>query len=782
MVQAGHLSGRIPFFPAPCHNFWGESNSPGGLVRESEDKPALEDPLSQGTQPKYIFSADETSLRSKKKRKDIEGIEDEEDEDDTTSERKKNSGRRKIDIEYIQDKSKRHITFSKRKAGIMKKAYELATLTGTQLLLLVVSETGIVYTFTTPNLQPIVSDDPGKSLISSCLNDGEAEIRIEQEDPEDELPANPAAAAEEQDLMVMPSNHPVTSSTSGHLQQPMSESYHPNNQSNTLPSSLAHSDTIPYFHQSSEHLSQPYDSIFLSPTGIQNMYPNLGQQIGSSASDSLSTIPNLQICPPAPTSMNLQENQPMFSMDGFMQLGDPSESRKIKRRRTETDLRQRAALSSQSTATPPLPSQFPFEVQNNWLETPDQMKLGPISANQGTVFDSPAFNTVVSSFLLRECNNFYSPIELETTNRNLQSQVEHNVVLFLDACDHYPLGDSTLGPRKWRQELFPRKELLAECLKFFFEEYLPLMKHLPLESLTSCCEDLQKLVQFASIFYGAPEQDAAELCEVIKHSSSSYMHNIHRGPHGSTSAQGGPITSPIPNTYNTRLKCAPKLKPRKGVNITLRGGRLQTVLEEYTDWCRRNKSSWSGNKPNSHVKGWFKIERVRRTFCCCTLVGENSPEGITAVFKIRFPASAIKLIRKEDKLELEVQNSDDGSEWNIFNHFNYELSPGDEQEEEESNVLPSEGTVDSALLQRICEEKKLHLSEAQRWIENQRLMKLYIEAGDFDDDGFESKVPPKGGKQAFRVKKPSIAGPKTSDSSQFELEDLVNMKGLNSPH
>lgn len=95
-------------------------------------------------------------------------------------------GRRKIEIEYIQKKEKRHITFSKRKAGIMKKvssaatslqavvagsssvfhrrgpprgtsweradlatipslqAYELATLTGTQVLLLVVSETGIV--------------------------------------------------------------------------------------------------------------------------------------------------------------------------------------------------------------------------------------------------------------------------------------------------------------------------------------------------------------------------------------------------------------------------------------------------------------------------------------------------------------------------------------------------------------------------------------------------------------------------------------------------------------
>ncbi|POV95661.1 hypothetical protein PSTT_16118, partial [Puccinia striiformis] len=723
MVQAGHLSGRIPFFPAPCHNFWGESNSPGGLVRESEDKPALEDPLSQGTQPKYIFSADETSLRSKKKRKDIEGIEDEEDEDDTTSERKKNPGRRKIDIEYIQDKSKRHITFSKRKAGIMKKAYELATLTGTQLLLLVVSETGIVYTFTTPNLQPIVSDDPGKSLISSCLNDGEAEIRIEQEDPEDELPANPAAAAEEQDLMVMPSNHPVTSSTSGHLQQPMSESYHPNNQSNTCPA--------PWLTVIPSHIS-------INPPSI---YPSR-QQIGSSASDSLSTIPNLQICS---SRADLYEftRKPTNVFHGRLHAIGGS------KRKPQNQETQDGNGPSQSTATPPLPSQFPFEVQNNWLETPDQMKLGPISANQGTVFDSPAFNTVVSSFLLRECNNFYSPIELETTNRNLQSQVEHNVVLFLDACDHYPLGDSTLGPRKWRQELFPRKELLAECLKFFFEEYLPLMKHLPLESLTSCCEDLQKLVQFASIFYGAPEQDAAELCEVIKHSSSSYMHNIHRGPHGSTSAQGGPITSPIPNTYNTRLKCAPKLKPRKGVNITLRGGRLQTVLEEYTDWCRRNKSSWSGNKPNSHVKGWFKMSEFGAR--SAILRGNHGSVQDT------LPGFSDQVNSERNKLELEVQNSDDGSEWNIFNHFNYELSPGDEQEEEESNVLPSEGTVDSALLQRICEEKKLHLSEAQRWIENQRLMKLYIEAGDFDDDGFESKVPPKGGKQAFRVKKPSIA-------------------------
>jgi len=79
-------------------------------------------------------------------------------------------GRRKINIEYIQDKSRRQITFSKRKAGIMKKAYELATLTGTQVLLLVASESGHVYTFATPKLQPLITEQEGKNLIQNCLN------------------------------------------------------------------------------------------------------------------------------------------------------------------------------------------------------------------------------------------------------------------------------------------------------------------------------------------------------------------------------------------------------------------------------------------------------------------------------------------------------------------------------------------------------------------------------------------------------------------------------------
>ncbi|KAK8140574.1 MADS box protein [Apiospora sp. TS-2023a] len=88
-------------------------------------------------------------------------------DDDDDDDEKGGRERRKIEIKFITDKSRRHITFSKRKAGIMKKAYELSVLTGTQVLLLVVSETGLVYTFTTPKLQPLVTKAEGKNLIQS---------------------------------------------------------------------------------------------------------------------------------------------------------------------------------------------------------------------------------------------------------------------------------------------------------------------------------------------------------------------------------------------------------------------------------------------------------------------------------------------------------------------------------------------------------------------------------------------------------------------------------------
>jgi len=58
----------------------------------------------------------------------------------------------------------------------MKKAYELSTLTGTQVLLLVASETGHVYTFATRKLQPLITNQEGKNLIQQCLNAHDADV------------------------------------------------------------------------------------------------------------------------------------------------------------------------------------------------------------------------------------------------------------------------------------------------------------------------------------------------------------------------------------------------------------------------------------------------------------------------------------------------------------------------------------------------------------------------------------------------------------------------------
>ncbi|CAF0905048.1 unnamed protein product [Adineta ricciae] len=112
---------------------------------------------------------------------DNEEFIDDDDDDDSESmdnpmkqkKTKKTLGRVKIKMAYIDDKVRRYTTFSKRKTGIMKKAYELATLTGTEVMLLVASETGHVYTYATPKLQPMITSESGKALIQTCLEKDE---------------------------------------------------------------------------------------------------------------------------------------------------------------------------------------------------------------------------------------------------------------------------------------------------------------------------------------------------------------------------------------------------------------------------------------------------------------------------------------------------------------------------------------------------------------------------------------------------------------------------------
>eukprot|EP00039_Didymoeca_costata_P005463 m.81821 g.81821 ORF g.81821 m.81821 type:complete len:213 (-) comp12831_c0_seq2:56-694(-) len=113
--------------------------------------------------------------------------------------------RKKIEIKYIQDKSRRHITFSKRRSGIFKKAYELSTLTGTEVLLVVASETGNIHHYVTPRLRPLINDNGNwcnqcgrsgtKETIQACLM-SEVEVPPNQDSGEY---ANNSGGSEEDD-------------------------------------------------------------------------------------------------------------------------------------------------------------------------------------------------------------------------------------------------------------------------------------------------------------------------------------------------------------------------------------------------------------------------------------------------------------------------------------------------------------------------------------------------------------------------------------------------------
>jgi len=95
---------------------------------------------------------------------------------------KKTRGRVKIKIELIQDRQKRCTTFSKRKAGLMKKSHELATLTGSQVMVLVASETGHIYTHATPKFQPMLNSKQGRKLIKTCLESDKGDIESISDD------------------------------------------------------------------------------------------------------------------------------------------------------------------------------------------------------------------------------------------------------------------------------------------------------------------------------------------------------------------------------------------------------------------------------------------------------------------------------------------------------------------------------------------------------------------------------------------------------------------------
>lgn len=200
-------------------------------------------------------------------------------------------------------------------------AYELSTLTGTQVMLLVASETGHVYTFATRKLQPMITSDAGKQLIQTCLNSPESAESTNNNPVIVNEQRMSATGFEEteltfdiQELNDLPEKQKV--------RQPLPynpSSSHHQSVSQTLPSTHSHLYSLPHppqhyahspqatHHYSSPHYSPPSPSVasqhFQAPPPSQypSYYENTGNSAPLSSYQSIRT-PSVPISPPANSS------------------------------------------------------------------------------------------------------------------------------------------------------------------------------------------------------------------------------------------------------------------------------------------------------------------------------------------------------------------------------------------------------------------------------------------------------------------------------------------------
>lgn len=135
-------------------------------VKETE-KPKKPKSVPEPPKPDIV---PEKNVLSKKVDEILQGLE---------TEKSRYGGRQKIDIKFINDKARRGVTFSKRKSGMMKKAQELAVLTGADVLLVISTNPGkTVFTYASDNFKTFLEEQRNRDALLSCLktkeeNEGE---------------------------------------------------------------------------------------------------------------------------------------------------------------------------------------------------------------------------------------------------------------------------------------------------------------------------------------------------------------------------------------------------------------------------------------------------------------------------------------------------------------------------------------------------------------------------------------------------------------------------------
>ncbi|KAK1610292.1 hypothetical protein QYE76_033965 [Lolium multiflorum] len=87
---------------------------------------------------------------------------------------KKTKGRQRRELRRVEDKEARQVTFSKRKAGLWKKASELALLCHARVSVVVVSEAGRAFSFSSSSADAVLGGCGGSDAPEEDWEDMEA--------------------------------------------------------------------------------------------------------------------------------------------------------------------------------------------------------------------------------------------------------------------------------------------------------------------------------------------------------------------------------------------------------------------------------------------------------------------------------------------------------------------------------------------------------------------------------------------------------------------------------
>nr|XP_051200358.1 agamous-like MADS-box protein AGL23 isoform X2 [Lolium perenne] len=100
---------------------------------------------------------------------------------------KKTKGRQRRELRRVEDKEARQVTFSKRKAGLWKKASELALLCHARVAVVVVSEAGRAFAFGSPSADAVLGGDTDdapedwEEMEALCRETRERAVEVEKE-------------------------------------------------------------------------------------------------------------------------------------------------------------------------------------------------------------------------------------------------------------------------------------------------------------------------------------------------------------------------------------------------------------------------------------------------------------------------------------------------------------------------------------------------------------------------------------------------------------------------